>query len=49
MHTMDEEIEWILGLGTLTTRATQFVRTQSEVWHMKTMVTKALNLQGETM
>ena len=49
MHTMEEEIDWISGPRTLATRATQFVRTQSEVWRMKTMLAKALSLQGAAM
>lgn len=33
--------------GTVTTRATQFVRTQAEMWRMKTMLAKALSMQAE--
>lgn len=42
MQSIEEEIEWISDPGTPTTRATQFVRTQSETWQMKIMLAKAL-------
>lgn len=40
-------MDWLLDLGTVNTRATQFVRTQAESWHMKTLLAKALSMQGE--
>lgn len=44
---MEKEVEWIQDPGTATTRATQFVRTQAKAWRMKTMLAKAVSMQGE--
>jgi len=44
VQAMEMEMDWILNPGTMTTRATQFVRTQAEIWRMKTMLAKALNM-----
>ena len=38
-----------MDLGTSTTRATQFLRTQAVAWHMKAMLTKALCGQGSVV
>lgn len=43
---MEEEVK-IQDLGMVTTRATQFVRTQAESWRMKTLLAKALSMQGD--
>lgn len=43
---LEKEVHWIQDPGYVTTRATQFVRTQAESWRMKTLLAKALNMQG---
>jgi len=43
---LEKEIDWIQDLGIITTCATQFVRMQAEMWRMKTMLAKALSMQG---
>lgn len=45
IQALEIEMDWISDAGTVTTRAMQFIRTQSEMWHMKTMLTKVLNMQ----
>lgn len=37
---LEKEVEWLSDPGTTTTRATQFVQTQGEMWRMKTMLAK---------
>lgn len=44
---MEKEVQWIQDLETTTTLATQFVRTQAEMWKMKTMLAKAISMEGE--
>jgi len=42
-----KEVDWLQDSGTPSTRATQFVRTQAEGWRMKTLLAKAMDVQGE--
>lgn len=44
---LGKEVDWLLDPGTTNTRATQFVRTQAEIWRMKTLLVKALSIQDE--
>jgi len=44
---IEKEVDWLLDPGTVTTRATQFVRTQAESWRMKTLLARALSVQGD--
>lgn len=44
---LSQEVDWLHDPGTPSTWATQFVRTQAEAWRMKTMLAKALDVQGE--
>jgi len=43
---MEKEVEWVQDPGMATTRATQFMCTQAETWRMKTMLAKAMSMQG---
>lgn len=45
---MVKEVDWVEDLGTVTTRETQFVRTRTEMWRLKTMLAKALSMQGDS-
>lgn len=47
VQALETEMDWLSDLCTTTTRATQFVRTQGEMWRMKTMLAKALNMHAE--
>lgn len=42
-----KDVDWLQDPGTLSTRATQFVRTQAKSWRMKTLLAKAIDIQGE--
>lgn len=42
---IEEEVDWLQDPGTVTTQATQFVRTQAKSWRMKTLLAKALSMQ----
>lgn len=44
---MEKDMEWVQDPGTTSTRATQYVHTQAEMWCMKTMLAKAISMQGE--
>lgn len=44
---LSKEVDWIIDPGTPSTRETQFSRTQVECWRMKTMLAKAMEVQGE--
>lgn len=47
IQALEKEMDWLSNPGTTTTRATQFVRTQGEMWQMKTMLAKSLNMQAK--
>lgn len=44
---IEKEVHRLLDPRTINTRATQFIRTQAESWRMKTLLVKALSMQGE--
>jgi len=39
-----KEVDWLQDPGTLSTRATQFVKTQAESWRVKTLLAKAMDI-----
>lgn len=41
---LEKEMDWVQDPGTVTTRSTQYVRTQAEMWRMKTMLSKAISM-----
>lgn len=43
-----KEVNWVQDPDTVTTRATQFVRTQAEMWRLKMMLAKAISMQGDS-
>ena len=49
-HTDDtnisEEVDWLVDPGTPSTRHTQFLQTQVVAWQVKTMLAKAIAMQG---
>ena len=45
-RTMSEEVDWIADPGTPSTRATQFLHTQTVSWQMKTMLATTIGMQG---
>ena len=47
VQALETDMDWISNPGTTTARATQFVRTQAEIWRMKTMLAKVLRMQSE--
>ena len=43
---ISEEVDWLVDPGTPSTRHTQFLQTQTVAWKMKTMLAKAIAMQG---
>ena len=50
VHTDDthisEEVDWLVDPGTPSTRHTEFLQTQVVAWQVKTMLAKAIAMQG---
>lgn len=46
-HDLEKDMEWVQDPSTSTMRATEYVRTQVEMWGMKMMLTKAISMQGD--
>ena len=45
-NAISEEVDWLVDPGTPSTRQTQFLQTQVVAWQVKTMMAKAIAMQG---